>query len=252
MRSITEVLGEAAYQLREQYLRRAFAGEEVEYEFTVEDDRPGCTGNGRAFQTSYVPDIDHHGVVIGVYGLVHEITKVKAVQTALRFAAATDTLTGIANRRRFDEHLAQSLARTQAAGAPMALAYLDIDRFKAINDSLGHQAGDEVLKEFAQRLLRSVRASDLVARLAGDEFVIVFEGVKSAAEVRQIGAKIVEAIRVPFALAGGPLNVTTSIGIALCREAELTPEQLLHLADQALYQAKGDGRDGVALIDAAV
>ena len=249
MRSITEVLGEAAYQLREQYLRRAFAGEEVEYEFTVEDDRPGCTGNGRAFQTSYVPDIDHHGVVIGVYGLVHEITKVKAVQTALRFAAATDTLTGIANRRRFDEHLAQGLARAQAARAPMALAYLDIDRFKAINDSLGHQAGDEVLKEFAQRLLRSVRASDLVARLAGDEFVIVFEGVKSAAEVRQIGAKIVETIRVPFALAGGPLSVTTSIGIAIYREGALTPEQLLHLADQALYQAKGDGRDGVALMD---
>lgn len=252
MRSISEVLGEAAYQLREQYLRRAFAGEEVEYEFTVEDGAPERAGNGRAFQTSYVPDVDERGVVIGVYGLIHEITKVKAVQSALRFAAATDTLTGIANRRRFDEYLAQTMARAQAADAPMALAYLDIDRFKAINDSLGHQAGDEVLKEFAQRLLRSVRASDLVARLAGDEFVIVFEGVRSAAEVRQIGNKIVDAIRVPFALDSGPLSVTTSIGIAIYHEGELTPEQLLNLADQALYQAKGQGRDGVALMDGSV
>ena len=249
MRSISEVLGEAAYKLREQYLRRAFAGEEVEFEFTISDNAPDCASHGRTFQTSYVPDIDDHGVVIGVYGLIHEITKVKAVQSALRFAAATDTLTGIANRRRFDEQLAQAMARAQAAQATMALAYLDIDRFKAINDSLGHQAGDAVLKEFAQRLLRSVRASDLVARLAGDEFVIIFEGVRSAAEMRQIGAKIVAAVRLPFVLAGGPLSVTTSIGIAIHREGELTPEQLLNLADQALYQVKGQGRDGVALMD---
>ncbi|OBV38499.1 diguanylate cyclase domain-containing protein [Janthinobacterium psychrotolerans] len=248
MRSISEVLGEAAYQMREQYLRRAFAGEEVEYEFTFDDHGSGIGGNGRAFQTSYVPDVDDHGVVIGVYGLIHEITKVKAAHSALQFAAATDTLTGIANRRRFDEHMAQCLARTQATGAPMALAYLDIDRFKAINDSLGHQAGDEVLKEFAQRLQQCVRASDLVARLAGDEFVIVFEGVKNAAELRQIGAKIVAAIRAPFVLASGPLSATTSIGIAISGAAALTPEQLLDLADQALYQAKDAGRDGVALV----
>ena len=251
MRSISEVLGEQAYQLRQQYLQRAFAGEEVDYEFTVEDDAPDGAGNGRAFQTSYVPDIDDDGVVIGVYGLIHEITKVKAAHSALQFAAATDTLTGIANRRRFDEQLAKSMARTQAAGTPMALAYLDIDRFKAINDSLGHKAGDEVLKEFARRLQRSVRASDQVARLAGDEFVIVLEGVKSTAEVRHIGAKIIAAVRAPFMLASGPLVVTTSIGIALHREGGVTPEQLLHLADQALYQAKGQGRDGVALIDSA-
>lgn len=248
MQSIRDVLGEEAYQLREEYLLRAFAGEEVEYEFTIEGEGGGAR---RAFQTSYVPDVDESGAVAGVYGLIHEITKVKAVHTALQFAAATDILTGIANRRRFDEQLAQSMQRTRATQAPMALAYLDIDRFKAINDSLGHHAGDEVLKEFASRLARSVRASDLVARLAGDEFVIIFEGVKSAAEVRQIGAKIIDAIRAPFDLASGALPVTTSIGIAIFRAGELTPAQLLHLADQALYQAKGQGRDGVALIEAA-
>ena len=248
MQSIRDVLGEEAYQLREQYLRRAFAGEEVEYEFTV--DGVGDAGR-RAFQTSYVPDVGESGTVEGVYGLIHEITKVKAVHTALQFAAATDILTGIANRRRFDEQLAQSMQRTRATRAPMALAYLDIDRFKAINDSLGHQAGDAVLQEFAARLVRSVRASDLVARLAGDEFVIVFEGVKSAAEVRHIGAKIIGAIRQPFELAGGPLPVTTSVGIAIFRDGALTPAQLLDLADQALYDAKGQGRDGVALREAA-
>lgn len=198
-----------------------------------------------------MPDVGESGAVEGVYGLIHEITKTKAVHTALQFAAATDTLTGIANRRRFDEQLVQSMQRTRVARAPMALAYLDIDRFKAINDSLGHKTGDEVLKEFAARLMRSVRASDLVARLAGDEFVIIFEGVNGAAEVRQIGAKIVDAIRQPFELASGPLPVTTSVGIAIFREGALTPAQLLDLADQALYAAKGQGRDGVALLEAA-
>ncbi len=248
MQSIRDVLGEEAYQLREAYLQRAFAGEEVEYEFTI--DGEGEAGR-RAFQTSYVPDVGESGAVEGVYGLIHEITKTKAVHTALQFAAATDTLTGIANRRRFDEQLAQSMQRTRGARAPMALAYLDIDRFKAINDSLGHKTGDEVLKEFAARLVRSVRASDLVARLAGDEFVIIFEGVNGAAEVRQIGAKIIDAIRQPFPLASGPLPVTTSVGIAIFREGALTPAQLLDLADQALYAAKGQGRDGVALLEAA-
>lgn len=248
MQSIREVLGEEAYQLREQYLRRAFAGEEVEYEFTIGGE--GDAGR-RAFQTSYVPDVGESGTVEGVYGLIHEITKTKAMHTALQFAAATDTLTGIANRRRFDEQLAQSMQRTRAARAPMALAYLDIDRFKAINDSLGHKAGDEVLKEFASRLVRSVRASDLVARLAGDEFVIILEGVNGAAEVRHVGAKIIDAIRQPFELASGPLPVTTSIGIAIFREGALTAAQLLDLADQALYAAKGQGRDGVALLEAA-
>lgn len=245
MHSMREVLGEEAYQLREQHLLRAFAGEEVDYEFTVDNE-----AGERTFHTSYVPDVGESGAVEGVYGLIHEITKTKAMHTALQFAAATDTLTGIANRRRFDEQLAQSMQRTRAARAPMALAYLDIDRFKAINDSLGHKAGDEVLKEFASRLVRSVRASDLVARLAGDEFVIILEGVNGAAEVRQVGAKIVDAIRQPFELAGGPLPVTTSIGIAIFREGALTPAQLLDLADQALYAAKGQGRDGVALLEA--
>nr|WP_314607518.1 diguanylate cyclase [uncultured Janthinobacterium sp.] len=246
MHSMREVLGEQAYQLREQHLLRAFAGEEVDYEFTVDNE-----AGERTFHTSYVPDVGERGAVEGVYGLIHEITKTKAMHTALQFAAATDTLTGIANRRRFDEQLAQSMQRTRAARAPMALAYLDIDRFKAINDSLGHKAGDEVLKEFASRLVRSVRASDLVARLAGDEFVIILEGVNSAAEVRHVGAKIVDAIRQPFELASGPLPVTTSIGIAIFREGALTPAQLLDLADQALYAAKGQGRDGVALLEAA-
>lgn len=246
MHSMREVLGEEAYQLREQHLLRAFAGEEVDYEFTVDNE-----AGERTFHTSYVPDVGESGAVEGVYGLIHEITKTKAMHTALQFAAATDTLTGIANRRRFDEQLAQSMQRTRAARAPMALAYLDIDRFKAINDSLGHKAGDEVLKEFASRLVRSVRASDLVARLAGDEFVIILQGVNGAAEVRQVGAKIVDAIRQPFELASGPLPVTTSIGIAIFREGALTPAQLLDLADQALYAAKGQGRDGVALLEAA-
>ncbi|CDG83585.1 sensory box protein [Janthinobacterium agaricidamnosum NBRC 102515 = DSM 9628] len=247
-RKLSDVYGAEAYHARKRHLERAFQGEEVEYEFSI--DKDGLT---REFQTVYVPDIQENGVVAGVYGLIHEITKVKAVESALKSVAATDTLTGIANRRKFDERLAASLQRAYQDAHPLTLAYLDIDRFKAINDSLGHHAGDEVLKEFAARLVRSVRSTDLVARLAGDEFVIIFEHVKSVAEVRLIAAKIIDTMHRPFELASGPLGVTTSIGVVILHAgaatARVSAEQLLDSADRALYNAKNAGRDGFDVIE---
>ena len=116
-------------------------------------------------------------------------------------------------------------------------------RFKKINDTFGHAAGDDVLREFARRLLACVRATDLVARLAGDEFVIVLEGVHTREECRFVARKIIAAMRPEIRTADAMVKVTTSIGVALGQGAATTPEALLKRADSALYAAQGHGRD---------
>jgi len=161
--------------------------------------------------------------------------------------ATTDVLTGLNNRRMFDAFLPQALARAARSGQPMALAILDIDHFKAINDTLGHAAGDQVLMEFARRLTTAVRAADTVARLAGDEFVIVFEQLSSDAETDQLGRRILDAMQPPFALGAVQRTVQTSIGIAIASDASASVEDVMRAADQALYGVKAAGRNGVAI-----
>ncbi|WP_432379896.1 diguanylate cyclase domain-containing protein [Duganella sp. P38] len=161
--------------------------------------------------------------------------------------ATTDVLTGIHNRRMFDALLPQALARAARSGQPLALAILDVDHFKDINDTLGHAAGDQVLIEFARRLSGAVRATDTVARLAGDEFVIVFEQLSSTTEMEMLGRRVIEAMHVPFTLGAAQRAVKTSIGIAVTCAAATTAEELMRAADQALYGVKAAGRDGYAV-----
>jgi diguanylate cyclase (GGDEF)-like protein len=123
--------------------------------------------------------------------------------------------------------------------------FLDIDHFKAINDSLGHAAGDAVLKEFAKRLQKSVRGTDTVARLAGDEFVVILEGLHDANVVTLIADKIIAEMNAPFVVDQHILKVTTSVGISHhdASEGDITPGALLERADKALYEAKSAGRN---------
>ncbi len=127
---------------------------------------------------------------------------------------------------------------------PMALLFLDIDHFKAINDTLGHEAGDQLLKVFATRMHDCVRQSDMVARLAGDEFTIVLEGLRNVNDAKALAEKLVEALRAPTALAGKLVEVTASVGVALWRAGDVDDAELLRRADEALYEAKRRGRDG--------
>jgi len=120
---------------------------------------------------------------------------------------------------------------------------LDVDRFKEINDSRGHGAGDEVLKEFAQRLTQCVRGTDTVARLAGDEFVVILEGLRSRDEAEQVAAKIGDAMRPLFQVGGEAMKVTASVGVAYLDGELVSPGELVHKADSALYHAKRAGRD---------
>jgi diguanylate cyclase (GGDEF)-like protein len=157
----------------------------------------------------------------------------------------TDQLTELFNRAHFDEQLPQWIRNARGGKRTVGLLFLDVDHFKKINDTHGHAVGDEVLKEFARRLLANVRATDTVARLSGDEFVIILEDLKTEQEVLAVAAKIANAVRLPFVVAGAQLAVTTSVGIALFSGGGQTHEELLANADSALYGAKRNGRDGV-------
>ncbi|TWI69517.1 diguanylate cyclase (GGDEF)-like protein [Pseudoduganella lurida] len=164
----------------------------------------------------------------------------------LKRMASTDVLTGAHNRRMFDQFLPTALARARRAGEQVAVAFLDVDRFKAINDTHGHGVGDAVLVEFTRRLQGAVRCTDTVARLAGDEFVIVYEQLHAVEEAHQLGAKIMTAMAAPFRIGDLVLRVTTSVGIAVARHAS-SAEAIMHSADYALYGVKAAGRNGYAV-----
>ena len=182
----------------------------------------------------------------GVFTLASDVTALKEVERELQRLARVDTLTGLANRRQFDELLEQALARSRRSRRPLALIFLDIDHFKAINDTHGHGVGDAVLKEFAARLQATLRTTDLAARLSGDEFVVILDGVAAADEATAVATKLLHAIRQPMGAGSQTLSVTASMGLAwLDGQAEVGAKELMVRADRALYRAKDAGRDGL-------
>jgi diguanylate cyclase (GGDEF)-like protein/PAS domain S-box-containing protein len=167
----------------------------------------------------------------------------------LERAARHDSLTGLPNRRMFVDRLDQALARARRSGQWMALLCLDVDRFKAINDTMGHAAGDALLVALAERLNGCIRESDTVARLGGDEFVILLQDMGHPGDAEFIARKIIEAMRREFQVESRRFHSTTSIGIA-CTRGESSPQDLLKQADAALYQAKEAGRNRFCLASA--
>ncbi len=234
-------LGTPIYADRADLVAASLAGERVEYESVC-----GANGESRTLHTVLVPDVQPDGRVAGVYALSTDVSANKAVEQHLNQLARVDALTGLPNRRQFEERLDQAMARCRRSKRPMALIFMDIDHFKGINDSLGHGVGDAVLREVAVRLEGGVRITDLAARLAGDEFVVIAEGLNTVEEASLIAAKLVEAIRRPMVVKGRPLHVTTSMGLAYYTGHEGSAEDLTTRADRALYRAKGAGRDTFA------
>lgn len=222
---------------REAQLRRCLEGHTVQMELEVEH-----AGETRILQSVYIPHM-RDGVVLGAYLLSTDVTAARRHEANLKALAHTDTLTGLPNRRSYEAELEAALGRSARNRSGMALMFLDIDRFKQINDTLGHAGGDDVLREFGQRLLRAVRKTDTVARLAGDEFTIILEGVRSPEECARIGAKIIDAMRPLFSVGEMARQVSTSIGIAWTNGAQLDARDLSQKADAALYQAKEAGRN---------
>ena len=171
---------------------------------------------------------------------------------ANRFAALHDPLTGLANRTLALDRLQRALARGRRDGSLVAVLVLDLDRFKVINDSLGHEVGDTLLLQLAPRLCEAVRAADTVARLGGDEFLIVCEAVADVAEARVIAGRLAAAVAEPLTLHSGEHFVTASIGLAVSRGAAETAEALVRDADAAMYRAKEGGRGRCELFDAGM
>lgn len=237
-KTVAEAIPAPLYEQRREALARALAGERVEFHIDS-----AANGVARSLHNLYLPDVAPDGTVRGLYALSTDVTEQRRLERRLAELARTDALTGLPNRYGFNEQLAAVIKRAHRAQSVTALLFLDIDRFKLINDSHGHGVGDEVLREFARRLLGLVRGTDFVGRLAGDEFVVVLEGLRAAAEAETVAGKIIEAINQPFATSAGALSIATSIGIAVHPRDELGGEELLGRADQALYLAKGAGRN---------
>jgi diguanylate cyclase (GGDEF)-like protein/PAS domain S-box-containing protein len=172
-----------------------------------------------------------------------EIAERRQAEARVHHMAYHDALTGLPNRALLAERLDRALLAARRDGRKLALMFLDLDRFKTINDSLGHATGDHLLKEVAERLCRVVRASDTVARLGGDEFVVLVPGVNAAAECGVVGDKIIEALAEPVQFEGRSLHISTSIGICLYPDDGADVDSLMRKADAAMYQAKAAGRN---------
>ncbi|MET0349362.1 MAG: diguanylate cyclase [Rhizobacter sp.] len=235
-------LGDALYALHAPYLPRLADGQKI-----LIEDRIDIKGHTMHFQAHLVPDIGDDGGLKGFYAMTFDVTALKLAEERMSQLARVDTLTELPNRRQFEERLADAMARSRRSRRPIALMYLDIDHFKGINDSLGHQGGDVVLQEFARRLRASVRTTDTVARLAGDEFVVVLEGLNVGQEAEGVAQKIIDAMTPPVVVNGTSLDVTTSIGIVVSTADEPDATALTARADDALYRAKRAGRNRFAV-----
>jgi diguanylate cyclase (GGDEF)-like protein len=178
-------------------------------------------------------------------GFFLQLRRNKRLQERL---ARSDALTGIANRRQFDERLKSALARSKRMKRPLTLLTFDIDRFKTINDTYGHAVGDAVIVEFSRRISSAVREADMPARLGGDEFAVLVED-GSLAIGQVIANKIIDRMQTPMHVGDLTLNVTTSIGVGHCAHPDAATD-ILVLADRALYEAKAAGRNTARSLEA--
>jgi diguanylate cyclase (GGDEF)-like protein len=193
------------------------------------------------------PLLDDHGTPRGAIGVCLDITERKRVEEQVRSLAYRDSLTDLPNRLLFHDRLSVAIASAHRHRRGVAVVFLDLDRFKVINDSLGHSVGDRLLRDVADRLRQCVREGDSVARLGGDEFTVLLQDVGTAADAARIAEKVLDALRAPFRLDGHELFVTGSAGVSLFPEDGSTAETLIKHADTAMYRAKEQGRDGYQL-----
>ncbi|MED1565179.1 putative bifunctional diguanylate cyclase/phosphodiesterase [Bacillus paramycoides] len=185
--------------------------------------------------------------ISGVYLMIKDITEAKQQQEQINFLAYHDTLTELANHRSFHQQLEKAIIRAKTSKRPFAVMFLDLDRFKVINDTLGHRIGDLLLIAVAKRLERISTPNMKLARLAGDEFTILIEDYKKDKDVQKIADMIVVSMNEPFEIENQHLQISSSIGIAIYPEAGEDPLSILQHADMAMYEAKNKGKNGSSL-----
>lgn len=169
--------------------------------------------------------------------------RLRIKQDELKYIASHDSLTNLFNRREFEELLDKTIANTIRYKSPLALLLIDMDNFKAINDTFGHNHGDELLKQFSQRLLKIVRTGDILSRVGGDEFTLILPNIESPTAARKVADKVLNQLNTPYEINSTLITVTVSIGISVCPLDGNTTEELLRKADLAMYKAKNSGKN---------
>ena len=247
-RTALEICGEERYAMLQPSLERALAGQTVAVDNHLSSYN---SGGERWFNIMYMPKIGGDGEVSGVYILSNDITDVVDAQGRALFLAEHDELTTLPNRAAFQAAVARTLAHSALEASQFAVIFIDVDRFKVINDTLGHAVGDHLLQALAARMRQAVRGKDFVARMGGDEMCLLLHDVRDASHASEIAERILAALRVPVELRTGlQHHVTVSAGVAIYPQDGADVATLLRHADIAMYRAKAAGRDGFALFGA--
>ncbi len=240
---------DALYPAVQPLIRRAFAGETSVVEMRDDDgvSRPmpldgDDRGETRYVELTYAPLLNDDGTILGAYGVARDVTDAKQEQMRLLRASNTDPLTELLNRAGFASQVHAALGRAVHRDELVALLYLDLDRFKPVNDEHGHPVGDALLKAVAGRLRHALRPQDLVARLGGDEFAVFLTQVARPVDAQVVADKLVHALTMPFRIGALELHIGTSVGFCVdwARRADI--DELVTHADEALYRAKRAGR----------
>jgi len=200
-------------------------------------------GAEAAIEDSSAPIHDRRGQVTGAVMVFHDVSVARAMTLRMAYLAQYDSLTELPNRVLMNDRLAEAIVLSNRNHRRVAVLFVDLDRFKYINDSLGHAIGDQLLQSVARRLFTCVRSSDTVSRLGGDEFVILLWEERQAQDAAVVAAKILAALRQPHSIDGHEVQITASIGIVTYPEDGADAETLLKNADLAMYHAKSRGRD---------
>ena len=248
--SIRRIIPEERAFEEDEILDKIRRGEKVSH---FETQRRHRDGHLIDISATISPIYSEDGRIIGASKIARDITKAKAAEAEIHHLAFYDTLTGLANRRLLIERLTQSIARYRRDHAAFAVLFLDLDNFKAINDNLGHEAGDTLLAEVGKRLHATLRETDTAARLGGDEFVLLINLHQVPASTTQWLNKVVDKVRQrlaePYMLNGHSHQCSASIGGVIYNGQTYTALELLQRADRAMYQAKHHGKNQFHLHD---
>jgi len=219
---------------------------------TIYVDLEGRRAGGERFPIEATANAVSAAPTIGFTVVMRDVTERRELERRLAHQALHDELTGLPNRRAFLDRVEMAMARARRSGGLVALLFLDLDRFKVVNDSLGHDQGDNLLRQAAERMLHSIRESDTLARIGGDEFLVLCEDVDSVLSTTDLASRLCATLDEPFQLGESEVSVGGSIGIAVWDGGNSSPDDLLRRADTAMYRAKDAGRGRYVLFDDAM
>ncbi|WP_341937600.1 diguanylate cyclase domain-containing protein [Marinimicrobium sp. C2-29] len=207
------------------------------------------SGEGERFDYLLAPVLDENQNAEATVCISRDVTQQALAEEKIWHNAHHDFLTGLPNRRLFLDRLEQEVKHANRSNLPLSVLYMDLDGFKIVNDSLGHEAGDQLLTDAAKRLTDCVREEDTVARLGGDEFTVIVAGAKHREDLELVAQAIIGALERPFPLPHQPVQISVSVGIASYPKDANSPSALLVAADQAMYQAKKSGSNRMCFFD---